>query len=585
MNGDDDDRLRPVGPDGRALPQVQQPGYYPGFSTLAQSAFWDDATRTMVHERVEEIPPLRFFSSDEALLLAAIVDRVLPQDDRARRAPHPDRALHRRTASRGAQRRVSLQDMPPDGEAHKLGLQAIDASAHAAYDRGFVELSVAQQEQVLKDLHDGRPGGGQEIWKRMPVHRFWVLLMHDVVDVYYAHPWAWDEIGFGGPAYPRGYMRLERGEPEPWEVDEQRYEWRPPRGRRIGSIRAVAGHATLRFAGTGRHTLKRANRRALSSRRPPGEHWLGPMQRLGRADAPLSTDRRRSTTASSAWARRAACCCSGWRAPAFASSASRPVRSGTPSATGSATRRARTSSTGTTCASPAANIRSPSARTTAARASAAARCTGPRSRRAFILRISASTREDGVGVDWPMRYEDLKPYYELLEQEMPVAGPAYFPWGDPHGYPYGPHPMGGVGDALIRGCTKLGIGVSPAARWRSSRARAATGRTASIAASASRAARSARSRRTLITHVPDAIEHGAEIRDHCMVGADRHRSRAAASPACTYFDRDGREQFQRARAVIVCGYAIETPRLLLNSACPGFENGLGQLQRHASGAT
>ena len=64
---------------------------------------------------------------------------------------------------------------------------------------------------------------------------------------------------------------------------------------------------------------------------------------------------------------------------------------------------------------------------------------------------------DGVGVDWPISYWDLKPYYELLEQEMPVAGPAWFPWGDPHGHPYGPHPMGGVGDVLIRGCTRLGI--------------------------------------------------------------------------------------------------------------------------------
>jgi choline dehydrogenase-like flavoprotein len=41
-----------------------------------------------------------------------------------------------------------------------------------------------------------------------------------------------------------------------------------------------------------------------------------------------------------------------------------------------------------------------------------------------------------------------------------------------------------------------------------------------------------------------------------------------------YFDRDGHEHFQRAKAVIISGYAIETPRLLLNSACPGHEEGL-----------
>ena len=42
---------------------------------------------------------------------------------------------------------------------------------------------------------------------------------------------------------------------------------------------------------------------------------------------------------------------------------------------------------------------------------------------------------DGVGVDWPIAYSDLKPYYELMELELPVSGPSYYPWGDPHGYP------------------------------------------------------------------------------------------------------------------------------------------------------
>ncbi len=62
----------------------------------------------------------------------------------------------------------------------------------------------------------------------MPVHRFWMMLVQDCVEAYYAHPWAWDEIGFGGPAYPRAYIRLENGSPEPWESNERRYEWKAP---------------------------------------------------------------------------------------------------------------------------------------------------------------------------------------------------------------------------------------------------------------------------------------------------------------------------------------------------------------------
>ena len=180
---------------------------------------------------------------------------------------------------------------------------------------------------------------------------------------------------------------------------------------------------------------------------------------------------------------------------------------------------------------------------------------------------------DGVGVDWPIAYADLKPYYELLEREMPVAGPAYFPWGDPHGYPYGPHPLGGVGDVLIKGCTALGIRVSaggPVAITSGSHAdrphciyRGFCIQGCKVGAKAS----------TLITHVPDGVRHGAEIRDNCMVGRINY-GRQGLVTGVTYFDPEGREVEQRAKVVIVAGYAIETPRLLLNSACPGFEQGL-----------
>jgi choline dehydrogenase-like flavoprotein len=180
---------------------------------------------------------------------------------------------------------------------------------------------------------------------------------------------------------------------------------------------------------------------------------------------------------------------------------------------------------------------------------------------------------DGVGVDWPIPYSDLKPYYELMELELPVSGPSYYPWGDPHGYPYGPHPMGGVGDALIQGCTNLGIGVSaggPVAILSGSRAnrphciyRGFCIQGCKVGAKAS----------TLITHVPDAIENGAEIRPNCMVSRI-HVGATRRVTGVSYFDSDGRACFQKAKAVIVAGYSIETPRLLLNSACPGFENGL-----------
>ena len=181
--------------------------------------------------------------------------------------------------------------------------------------------------------------------------------------------------------------------------------------------------------------------------------------------------------------------------------------------------------------------------------------------------------EDGVGVDWPMSYWDLKPWYELLEREMPVAGPAWFPWGDAHGHPYGPHPLGGVGDILVRGCTKLGIRTvagGPVAILSASHGnrphciyRGFCLQGCKVGAKAS----------TLITHVPDAILHGAEIRELAMASRVS-LGRNGRVDGVVYLDREGREHFQRARAVILCGYAIETPRLLFNSACPGHDRGL-----------
>jgi Gluconate 2-dehydrogenase subunit 3 len=221
-------RSFPFRAQGGDLRNLDQPGYYPGYSTLAQKKNWDQTTQHVISDRVETIPPIRFFSPQEAALLEAIIDRLLPQDDRSEARAIPilpiiDERLYKNTLNG-----FRYEDMPPDRDAYRLGIAAIDRMAHSRFKQAFVELTVDRQELLLKSLHDGKPDPADAAWQRMPVHRFWALLMEDCVTAYYAHPWAWDEIGFGGPAYPRGYMRLENGLPEPWEKPEQRYEWSAP---------------------------------------------------------------------------------------------------------------------------------------------------------------------------------------------------------------------------------------------------------------------------------------------------------------------------------------------------------------------
>ncbi|MGI9057602.1 MAG: gluconate 2-dehydrogenase subunit 3 family protein [Ktedonobacteraceae bacterium] len=223
------------------LAPCTQPGYYPGFQTLSQKAFWDEATRKVVLARVEHVPPIRFFTHEEAQLMQAMCDRLLPQDDRdeAHKIPLVN-AIDERLHS-GRIDGYRFEDMPPDHEAHRLGLQAIEAIAHHLFHHSFVQLEPREQDQVLQTIHDGNPPAGEEIWKKMPVTRYWMLLMQDAIEVYYAHPFAWDEVGFGGPAYPRGYMRLEGGKPEPWEVEEQRYEWKAPADALSDTYKPVGG--------------------------------------------------------------------------------------------------------------------------------------------------------------------------------------------------------------------------------------------------------------------------------------------------------------------------------------------------------
>jgi choline dehydrogenase-like flavoprotein len=181
---------------------------------------------------------------------------------------------------------------------------------------------------------------------------------------------------------------------------------------------------------------------------------------------------------------------------------------------------------------------------------------------------------DGVGADWPISYQELKPHYEELERELPVAGQNW-PWGDPHSYPFSPHPVSGAAQVLWHGARKVGIemragpvgivngtfGNRPHCIYRGYCLQGCK-----VNAKAS----------PYVTHLPDALEHGVEIRSNRMAVRVELDENGTKAIGVTYI-REGEalERFQRAAAVAVCGYSIETPRLLLNSTSARFPNGLG----------
>jgi choline dehydrogenase-like flavoprotein len=179
---------------------------------------------------------------------------------------------------------------------------------------------------------------------------------------------------------------------------------------------------------------------------------------------------------------------------------------------------------------------------------------------------------DGVGVDWPIDYAQLKPYYEQIEGELPVAGD-FWPWGDPHGYPQRPHPVGPNGLAFLDGARRAGIEVrvGPVAI---SNGRFGNRPHCIYRGFCLQGCKVNAKASPLVTHVPDALAHGAEIRPDSMVARIEVDDDRRLATGVTYF-HDGVERRQRARAVAVAGYSIESPRLLLNSASRSFPDGLG----------
>ncbi len=79
----------------------------------------------------------------------------------------------------------------------------------------FVNAALEVQELVVEAFAEGDLHG--EVWDELPAARAWKVVTRAILSAFYSHPWAWNEIGFGGPAYPRGYARIGAGQRESWE--------------------------------------------------------------------------------------------------------------------------------------------------------------------------------------------------------------------------------------------------------------------------------------------------------------------------------------------------------------------------------
>lgn len=192
---------------------VRPPGdedRFPGFDVLSQAAHWDQVTARVVLARLEPPAALRFFTETEAATAGALLDQLLDQ----RHEPRvPVLSMVDERLAAGQTDGWRYDDMPEDPEAFRMTLAALDADAEVAGGQPFGSLPWEAQATVVEAV---RTEAGQ--WHGLPASRVWSLWTRYACTAFYSHPWAWSEIGFGGPAYPRGYGNLGMDRREHWEV-------------------------------------------------------------------------------------------------------------------------------------------------------------------------------------------------------------------------------------------------------------------------------------------------------------------------------------------------------------------------------
>jgi hypothetical protein len=208
------DHLPKRRPDGKALHPSWLPrqrrgstpqmiGRYPDFDVLDAVDTWDEATKKVVLARLDAPGPLRFFTPAEEPVLRAFCDTALAQDCEPR---VPVAEMVDSKLADGRLDGYQYADMPDDRDTWRLVLRGLDHTATQGYQSDFPSCTEDQREAIVAQFAQGRLVGGA--WDELNVTRAWSVVMRAALSAFYSHPWAWNEIGFGGPAYPRGFMRL-----------------------------------------------------------------------------------------------------------------------------------------------------------------------------------------------------------------------------------------------------------------------------------------------------------------------------------------------------------------------------------------
>jgi len=187
------------------------PPRFPGFDVLDEVDRWDAVTAGVVLARLTPSPELSFFTDVEQATAEALCDQLLAQHDDPR---IPVAALIDVRLATGETDGWHYADLPPDGEAWRRTLAFLDDDANRMYGSSLARLTRPEQAACVQTVQTLKT----QKWHELPAQQVWSLWTRYACTAFYSHPWAWNEIGFPGPAYPRGYKNLGLDRREPFEV-------------------------------------------------------------------------------------------------------------------------------------------------------------------------------------------------------------------------------------------------------------------------------------------------------------------------------------------------------------------------------
>jgi len=191
--------------------------HYPNFDVMQSEEHWDSHTREIVDQRLdtESFYPYQFFTQQEVDTLFHLCTVLLDE----RRSSiiefvvhHFDKTLKANIGE--SQRKIGA---PRQIDLIRDGLALLD---QVCIDRFGNKLHALDKENLYKVVNLLVQGSftlqiGQ---KSVPATDFMDKIVSESVSAYYSHPHIWSEIGYAGPAYPRGYVRSELGLTDPWEA-------------------------------------------------------------------------------------------------------------------------------------------------------------------------------------------------------------------------------------------------------------------------------------------------------------------------------------------------------------------------------